>query len=244
MEVDALSPVAMFVNAGLVGKFVMAILLLASIWTWVLIVLGTYVVVRISKSARAACAGEPAELLAPIFAAGRRAIGLDLPGETIGEKRKRVAAAMSRTAAGFLIYAEGGLPNLAIIASVAPFIGLFGTVWGIMTSFAGIAQSQDTSIAIVAPGIAEALAATAYALAAAIPASVGYNRIGAAFARTGQQVAHYIKNEALSLATGHTAAASTPSDSTVPSASEFEGSREPSQDRRYPSGGRRLFNFR
>lgn len=76
-------------------------------------------------------------------------------------------------------------------------------------------QSQDTSLAVVAPGIAEALAATAYGLAAAIPASVGYNCIGAAFARTGQQVAHNIENEALSLATGHAAAASRSSDSKV-----------------------------
>ena len=68
-----------------------------------------------------------------------------------------------------------------MISSVAPFVGLFGTVWGIMTSFAGIAEAKDTSLAVVAPGIAEALAATAYGLAAAIPASVGYNRIGAAF---------------------------------------------------------------
>ena len=109
---------------------------------------------------------------------------------------------MSRTAREFLTQEEGGLPNLAVISSVAPFIGLFGTVWGIMTSFAGIAQSQDTSLAVVAPGIAEALAATAYGLAAAIPASVGYNRIGAAFARVGQQVSHYIEDEALALFPG------------------------------------------
>ena len=83
--------------------------------------------------------------------------------------------------------AEGGLPNLAVISSVAPFVGLFGTVWGIMASFAGIAAAKDTSLAVVAPGIAEALAATAYGLAAAIPASVGYNRIGAAFSRIGQR---------------------------------------------------------
>ena len=98
--------------------------------------------------------------------------------------------------------AEGGLPNLAVISSVAPFIGLFGTVWGIMTSFAGIAQSQDTSLAVVAPGIAEALAATAYGLAAAIPASIGYNRIGASFAKLGQEVAHYIEDEALRMTSG------------------------------------------
>ncbi len=70
---------------------------------------------------------------------------------------------------------EKGLPYLAIIASVTPFVGLFGTVWGIMTSFEGIAKSGSASLATVAPGIAEALTATAYGLAAAIPALVGYN---------------------------------------------------------------------
>jgi biopolymer transport protein ExbB/TolQ len=187
----------MFLNAGPVGKFVMALLLLASVWTWVLIVEGAVAVVRIAKAAKEARAGGPVGLLEPIAAAGREAYALDLADETIGDKRERIAEHMSRTAREFLTKAEGGLPNLAVISSVAPFVGLFGTVWGIMTSFAGIAQSQDTSLAVVAPGIAEALAATAYGLAAAIPASVGYNRIGAAFARVGQQVAHYIEDEAL-----------------------------------------------
>lgn len=205
MEYTSLSPVAMFLNAGPVGKAVMAVLLLASVWTWVLIVEGAVAVVRISRAARSARAGGAVGLLAPIEAAGQQAVALELPGESVGEKRERVAEFMSRTAREFLTRAEGGLPNLAVISSVAPFIGLFGTVWGIMTSFAGIAQSQDTSLAVVAPGIAEALAATAYGLAAAIPASVGYNRIGAAFARVGQQVAHYIEDEALTLTSGHPA---------------------------------------
>jgi biopolymer transport protein ExbB/TolQ len=65
-----------------------------------------------------------------------------------------------------------------------------------MTSFAGIAEAKDTSLAVVAPGIAEALAATAYGLAAAIPASIGYNRIGAAFSRVGVQLAHLIEDRA------------------------------------------------
>jgi biopolymer transport protein ExbB/TolQ len=207
MEYTSLSPVAMFLNAGPVGKAVMAVLLLASIWTWVLIVEGAVAVIRISKAARSARSGGPVGLLSPIEAAGQQAVALELPGESVGERRERVAEFMSRTAREFLTRAEGGLPNLAVISSVAPFIGLFGTVWGIMTSFAGIAQSQDTSLAVVAPGIAEALAATAYGLAAAIPASVGYNRIGAAFARVGQQVAHYIEDEALTLTSGHPAPA-------------------------------------
>ena len=65
---------------------------------------------------------------------------------------------------------------LASVGSVAPFVGLFGTVWGIMNSFQSIAQSKNTSLAVVAPGIAEALFATALGLAAAIPAVVAYNR--------------------------------------------------------------------
>jgi biopolymer transport protein ExbB/TolQ len=197
MDHASLSPLTMFLNAGPVGKVVMALLLLASVWTWVLIIEATVAAVRIGKAAKEARAGGPVGLLEPIAAAGREAFALDLPDETTGDKRERIAEHMSRTAREFLTKAEGGLPNLAVISSVAPFVGLFGTVWGIMTSFAGIAQSQDTSLAVVAPGIAEALAATAYGLAAAIPASVGYNRIGSAFARLGQQIAHYIEDEAL-----------------------------------------------
>ena len=205
MDYNTLSPLAMFLNAGPVGKAVMALLLLASIWTWVLIVEGVVAVTRITKSARSARQGGDVGVLAPVAEAGREAFALDLPDESIGDKRARIADHMSRAAREFLTKAEGGLPNLAVISSVAPFVGLFGTVWGIMTSFASIAQSQDTSLAVVAPGIAEALAATAYGLAAAIPASVGYNRIGAAFARVGQQVAHYIEDESLLMCSGHLA---------------------------------------
>lgn len=78
--------------------------------------------------------------------------------------------------------AERRLSYLATIGSTAPFIGLFGTVWGIMHSFAGIAQANETSMAVVAPGIAEALSTTAIGLAAAIPASIAYNKFSADFA--------------------------------------------------------------
>jgi len=121
---------------------------------------------------------------------------------TMDSARRAMRAAYQREVDAL----EGHLAGLATVGSVSPYIGLFGTVWGIMTSFAGIAQSQDTSLAVVAPGIAEALAATAYGLAAAIPASVGYNRIGSAFSRAGQQVAHYIEDEALRMTTAGAAA--------------------------------------
>ena len=139
MEYTTLSPLAMFVNAGPVGKFVMLTLVLASVYTWVLIFLGVFSVLKIGKATRSARAGGDVGVLAPVDAAGRSAASWDLPGELIGEKRERIAEVMSRTAREFLAKEEGGLPNLAVISSVAPFIGLFGTVWGIMSSFAGIA---------------------------------------------------------------------------------------------------------
>jgi biopolymer transport protein ExbB/TolQ len=112
---------------------------------------------------------------------------------------------MRRAAQTLLTRIEGGLPNLAVISSVAPFIGLFGTVWGIMASFFAIAEAKDTSLAVVAPGIAEALAATAIGLAAAIPATVAYNRLGASLARAGQQLQHLIEEDAVTITAARSA---------------------------------------
>ncbi len=195
-----LSPVGLFLSAGPVGKGVMAVLVLASLWCWVLIVEGIVAVVRLRGALRAArVAGDVRKPLEGVVAAGETEAHRRIPGETVSEVRARIADSMARAARELLTRAEGGLPNLAVISSVAPFVGLFGTVWGIMSSFASIAQAQDTSLATVAPGIAEALAATAYGLAAAIPASIGYNRIGAAFARVGQEMASFVEERAIQL---------------------------------------------
>jgi biopolymer transport protein ExbB/TolQ len=195
-----LSPVGLFLEAGLVGKAVMAVLFIASLWCWVLIVEGIVSVVRVRRAVRATRAGgEVARPLADVVVAGEAEAHRRIPGETVSEVRARIADAMARAARELLTRSEGGLPNLAVIASVAPFVGLFGTVWGIMSSFAAISQANDTSLATVAPGIAESLAATAYGLAAAIPASIGYNRIGAAFARLGQDMASFVEERAIQL---------------------------------------------
>jgi biopolymer transport protein ExbB len=200
MEALNLSPIGLCLAAGLVGKFVMAVLFLASLWCWVLIVEGAISVVRLGRAVRAARAGGAiAKPLEAIATAGDEEARRRIPGETAGELRERISDAMARAARELLTRSEGGLPNLAVISSVAPFVGLFGTVWGIMSSFAAISQAQDTSLATVAPGIAEALAATAYGLAAAIPASIGYNRIGAAYARLGQTMASFVEERALAL---------------------------------------------
>ena len=200
MQAMDLSPVGLFLEAGLVGKAVMAVLFLASLWCWVLIVEGVISVVRLRRAVRQARAGgQIAKSLSGVALAGDEEARRRIPGETVSELRARIAEAMARAARELLTRFEGGLPNLAVISSVAPFIGLFGTVWGIMSSFASIAEAQDTSLATVAPGIAEALAATAYGLAAAIPASIGYNRIGAAFARLVQEMASFVEERALAL---------------------------------------------
>ena len=179
MEPIALTPLGLFLQAGPVGKAVMLTLLGASVWCWCLIFVIAVSVARLRREVAAAARKRRALLVDPVLLAGLQARGIVLPGETVGEIRARLQETMNRAARELMSQVEGGLPNLAVISSVAPFVGLFGTVWGIMTSFAGIAAARDTSLAVVAPGIAEALAATAYGLMAAIPASIGYSRLGA-----------------------------------------------------------------
>ena len=197
MEDFSLSPVSLFMQAGLVGKSVMVVLLVASVWCWLLIVEALFGVLRLSRALRNAQSGVEAPLLAAVDMLGAQEARIRVSGETVTERRQRVAEKMTRGSVDLLMKAEGGLANLAVISSVSPFIGLFGTVWGIMTSFVGIAAARDTSLAVVAPGIAEALAATAYGLAAAIPASIGYNRLGAAFSRLGQRLVHRAADRAV-----------------------------------------------
>ncbi len=196
MDDFTLSPLGLFVQAGPVGRAVMLILLGASIWCWLLIAESIFGVSRLSRALAVVKSGGVSPLLSPIQCAGEQEARIRVRDETVSEKRQRVADKMTRASVDLLMKAEGGLSNLAVISSVSPFVGLFGTVWGIMASFVGIAAARDTSLAVVAPGIAEALAATAYGLAAAIPASIGYNRIGASFSRIGQQMLHLAADRA------------------------------------------------
>jgi biopolymer transport protein ExbB/TolQ len=104
-------------------------------------------------------------------------------GETRSEFNSRLERSLQIEAGAQMQRLQAGLPFLATVGSTAPFIGLFGTVWGIMHSFSGIAAAKDTSLATVAPGIAEALFATAIGLAAAIPAVLFYNQANVALGR-------------------------------------------------------------
>jgi biopolymer transport protein ExbB/TolQ len=195
-----LSPIEFFQQAGLVGKSVTILLLAASIWCWVLIIEGIVGIIRFKAALRRWRRGEPSPLLASLLESGRAAASHRIPGEGVGDVRQRIVEAMNRRARSVITAVEGGLANLAVISSVAPFVGLFGTVWGIMASFSAIAAAKDTSLAVVAPGIAEALATTAVGLAAAIPASIGYTRIGAAISGAAQELAGLIEERAVDLA--------------------------------------------
>jgi biopolymer transport protein ExbB/TolQ len=199
MDDISLSPVSLFMQAGLVGKLVMALLAIASVWCWLLIVEAVFGLSRLSRALRDVKAGQSNPLLSPVEALGAQEARIRVAGETVSERRQRVADKMTRASVEILTKAEGGLANLAVISSVAPFVGLFGTVWGIMGSFVGIAAAKDTSLAVVAPGIAEALAATAYGLAAAIPAAIGYNRLGASFSRLGHALVNRAADHAVEL---------------------------------------------
>jgi biopolymer transport protein ExbB/TolQ len=202
MNAISLSPLGLFGQAGLIGKAVMLLLFCASMWCWVLIGESWISWRRLVRGVASARRDEPGDvaLVAPILRAGDRAASIHTPAETFADRRWRIGECMTRAARDLLLRAEKGIPNLAVISSVAPFVGLFGTVWGIMNAFAGIAEAKDTSLAVVAPGIAEALAATAYGLAAAIPASVGYNRLSALFAHASANLDALVQERADALA--------------------------------------------
>jgi biopolymer transport protein ExbB/TolQ len=123
-------------------------------------------------------------------------------GESRNDLRARVERSMRAAMKSELRRIEPGLPFLATVGSASPFIGLLGTVWGIMHSFTAIAVAKDTSLAVVAPGIAEALFATALGLAAAIPAVVAYNQITVSLGRSAERAGTSIALLAKAVARG------------------------------------------
>lgn len=201
----AFSPWEMFLGAGPVVRCVMSLLAVASLLTWTVFIAKSVELLRVkARLAKAETALEDAISLEVgeewtrgntsiahtlVMAAGaERVRSQDIPGDSDGLK-ERIVLHLER-----LESAEGrrlmrGTGVLATIGATSPFIGLFGTVWGIMTAFTGIAASKATSLAVVAPGIAEALLATALGLVAAIPAVVIYNHLARQTAACRAQVA-------------------------------------------------------
>ncbi|WP_212525539.1 protein TolQ [Actibacterium sp. MT2.3-13A] len=193
-EID-FSMLALFARATLTVKLVMTLLLLASFWSWAIII-QKHINFRRARQAAAVFdqafwSGEPLDELFEtvgaepdgaaerIFAAGmmewRRSHRQD--GGLIAGAAPRIDRSMDVAIAKEAEGLNKGLGFLATVGSTAPFVGLFGTVWGIMHAFQQIALQQNTNLAVVAPGIAEALLATALGLLAAIPAVVFYNKL-------------------------------------------------------------------
>lgn len=183
MTAAELSPFALFAQASGVVQAVFLVLAAASLAAWSLIVEKLLVLRRLAgESRRFANQPAPADGLAGrLGAAANAEAARRLHGESLSERRERIAAAQCDALADALLAAESRLGHLATIASAAPFVGLFGTVWGVMHAFAGLAGAADHSLAAVAPGIAEALAATAVGLLTALPAAVGYNKLAGDF---------------------------------------------------------------
>ncbi len=201
--VGDLSILSLFLQADIVVKIVIALLLLASIWVWA-IVFEKYASLR--RANRQADVFEdkfwsggsldelyeqegakPSHPIAAVFGAAMtewrrssRIVGADMAR---GGVRDRVDRAMAVTVGREMDRMERWMIFLASVGSTATFVGLFGTVWGIMHSFSAIAAMHNTSLSVVAPGIAEALFATAIGLIAAIPAVLAYNIISTSLTR-------------------------------------------------------------
>jgi len=188
---------ALFARATLTVKLVVLLLILSSFWSWSIIFQKAILYRAARREAdafdRAFWSGEPLEDLFEdigstpdgrserVFAAGmiewKRSHRTD--GALIAGAHARIDRSMDVAIAKETGELQKGLPILATIGSTAPFVGLFGTVWGIMNAFVEIAAQQNTNLAVVAPGIAEALMATALGLLAAIPAVIFYNKYSA-----------------------------------------------------------------
>ena len=193
-DAATMSPLALFLQADIVVKIVMIGLLAASVWTWGIIIGHGGRIKSISrKSAKFEKDFWAAEDIDNFYTANRNS---ELPSakvlgagvtewrrSTAGKKidregtRERLSTTMGAAIAAEVDKLADRLNILATIGSVGPFVGLFGTVWGIMRSFTSIAAQQNTSLGVVAPGIAEALFATALGLFAAIPSVIAYNRL-------------------------------------------------------------------
>ncbi|HVY59701.1 MAG TPA: protein TolQ [Xanthobacteraceae bacterium] len=189
-----LSIITLFWHAHWIVKAVMLGLLVCSIWVWAIVVDKTLLYSRTRRAMNKfeeafwsgqsleelyrALSSRPNHSMAALFVAAMREWkrSFETSARSLGGLQMRIEKVMDVTIAREIERLERRLLVLATVGSSGPFIGLFGTVWGIMTSFQSIAASKNTSLAVVAPGIAEALFATAVGLIAAIPATIFYNK--------------------------------------------------------------------
>lgn len=205
-----MSIVGMFMNADWIVKIVVIMLILASFWSWAIIF---DKLIRL-RGLRAKAnqfeetfwsgisledlydrvGARPDDPMSSVFSGAmrewRRTVskGIALTGAARAGLQQRIEQVMGVTVSREMESLEKRMIFLASVGSTAPFVGLFGTVWGIMNSFQSIAVSKNTSLAVVAPGIAEALFATALGLVAAVPAVIAYNKLSTEIARYAQRL--------------------------------------------------------
>lgn len=201
-----ISILGLFLQADMVVKVVMIGLLIASVWSWAIIVEKLFAFSRARRSANqfeqlfwsgqsleelyGGLARDRAHSMAALFVSAMREWKrtVESSPKSFGGIQLRVEKVMDVTITREMERLENRLLFLATVGSTAPFVGLFGTVWGIMNSFQAIAASKNTNLAVVAPGIAEALFATALGLLAAIPSVIFYNKFSNEAGRLSQRL--------------------------------------------------------
>ena len=212
-----LSLLTLFWQAHWIVKGVMVGLLVCSVWVWAIAVDKIILYARTSRAMdkfeQAFWSGQsleelyrnissrPSHSMAALFVAAMREWKRSLEGQarSFAGLQMRIEKVMDVTITREIERLENRLLVLATVGSAGPFIGLFGTVWGIMTSFQSIAASKNTSLAVVAPGIAEALFATAIGLVAAIPATIFYNKFSSEVNKQAQRLEGFADEFAASL---------------------------------------------
>jgi biopolymer transport protein TolQ len=206
LDTSNLSLWALFYNADLIVKLVMMGLIVASVWVWAIAIDKLVLYARMRRAMdrfeQAFWSGQsleelyrslssrPTHSMAALFVAAMREWkrSLESQARSFAGLQMRIEKVMDVTIAREVERLERRLLVLATVGSAGPFVGLLGTVWGIMTSFRAIAGQQSTSLAVVAPGIAEALFATAIGLVAAIPATIFYNKFTAEVNKQAQRL--------------------------------------------------------
>ena len=200
------SLMSLFLRADIVVKSVIILLIAASIYSWAIIIEKFKMFKKInqstiefeekfwkSKSAESFYNNLPVNKDDPMSNVFRKTMQVVLKSKSRSNLSEKLSGLLESNIESELNFLEKNFSFLATVGSTAPFIGLFGTVWGIMNSFQSIAVSRNTSLAIVAPGIAEALFATALGLLAAIPAVVAYNKFNNDSKKYSQRLENFAK---------------------------------------------------
>jgi len=200
------SLMSLFLRADIIVKSVIILLIAASIYSWAIIIEKFKMFKKInqstvefeekfwkSKSAESFYNNLPANKDDPMSNVFRKTMQVVLKSRSRSNLNEKLSSLLESNIESEINFLEKNFSFLATVGSTAPFIGLFGTVWGIMNSFQSIAVSRNTSLAIVAPGIAEALFATALGLLAAIPAVVAYNKFNNDSKKYSQRLENFAK---------------------------------------------------